>query len=136
MRWSGWFRRGPDLPPLPEAPKVSALPEATLQSAARYLGTTTDGQKVTTRSLGGQGSARVQLSDEALDVVRMAGPIRIPLTSLRGARHEGDAVVVSWQHGERVLETTLRLSDDGPSDKQGTWVRKISKLARKHEETT
>jgi hypothetical protein len=128
------FRRGPQLPPLPDAPKVAELPDARLQSAARYLGTTSDGQKVTARGLGGHSSVRVLLSDEALDVVRLAGPIRIPVASLRGARHQDGAVVVSWQHGGRVLETTLRLSDDGPSDKQSTWVRRISKLARKQED--
>ena len=131
-----WFRsrRGPELPPLPGAPKVADLPEARLQSAGRYLGTTSDGVKVTAQGLGGRGSVRILLSDEALDVVRLAGPIRIPLESLRGARHQGDAIVVSWQHGDRVLETTLKLTDDpslpGTGDKQGTWVRKLSKLAR------
>ena len=130
------FRRGPELPPLPPAPKVSELPEARLQSAGRYLGTTTDGQKVTAHGLGGQGSVRMLLSDQAIDVVRMAGPIRIPVTSLRGARHLGDTMVISWQHGDRLLESTFRLSDDTAlpgvvSDKQTTWVRKISKIAKK-----
>jgi hypothetical protein len=133
-----WFRsrRGPDLPPLPEAPKVADLPEARLQSAGRYLGTTVDGVKVTAHGLGGHSSVRVLLSDEALDVVRLAGPIRIPVRSLRGARHHDGAMVVSWEHGDRVLETTLRLTDDlslpgTPGDKHGTWVRRISKLARR-----
>jgi hypothetical protein len=129
-----WFRRGPELPPLPEAPKVADLPEPRLQSPARYLGTTSNGQKVTARGLGGHGTVRVLLSDEGLDVVRLAGPIRIPVRTLRGARHQGDAVVVSWQHGGLLLETTLQLTGDGPNDKQATWVRKISKLARKQED--
>lgn len=123
-----WFRRAPDLPPLPEAPKVGDLPEARLESAGRYLGTTTDGEKLTAHGLGGQGSARIRLSDAALDVVRLGAPLRIPATALRGARHEEDVMVVRWAHGDRVLETALRLNGD---DTAG-WVRRISKLARKH----
>jgi hypothetical protein len=133
-----WFtsRSSPELPPLPDAPKVSELPEASLQAAGRYLGTTLDGEKVSAHGLAGHGSVRVLLSDDALDVVRLAGPIRIPVTALRGARHQGDAVVITWEHGGRVLETTLRLTDDtAKGDKQRTWVRKLSKLARKQEET-
>jgi hypothetical protein len=134
-----WFRRGPQLPPLPEPPKIADLPAARLESAGRYLGTSSSGEKVTAQGLGGQGSARIRLSDEALDVVRLGAPLRIPVTALRGARHEGDAVVVSWQHGDKVLETALRLSADASAagtaeDKQSAWVRKISKLARKQED--
>ena len=136
MKLTGLFRRGPDLPPLPAAPKVSELPDARMQAAGRYLGTTTSGEKLTVHGLGGHSSVRVLLSDEALDVVRLAGPIRIPVTTLRGARHQDDAIVISWEHGGRVLETTLRLTDEtAKGDKQGTWVRRISKLARKQEET-
>ena len=136
MKLPRLFGRGPELPPLPAAPKVSELPEARLQSPARYLGTTLDGEKVSAHGLAGHGSVRVLLSDDALDVVRLAGPIRIPVRSLRGARHQDDAVVISWEHAGRVLETTLRLTDEtAKGDKQSTWVRKISKLARKQEET-
>ena len=135
-----WFRRGgPELPPLVEAPRIADLPEAVLQSGAKYLGTTLGGERVTARGLGSRGSARLVLSDQALDVVRMAGPFRIPLTALRGARDDEGQLVVSWQHGEHVLETTLQLSVDktappgSSAAKQRTWVRKIGKLSRKHQ---
>ena len=135
MKLPRLFGRGPELPPLPAAPKVSELPEARLQSPGRYLGTTSDGQRATAHGLGGHSSVRVLLSDEAIDVVRLAGPIRIPVQTLRGARHEGDAIVVSWQHGGSVLETTLRLTDEtAAGDKQGAWVRKIGKMARRQKD--
>jgi hypothetical protein len=122
-------RDGPDLPPLPEGPKVRDLPEARLGAAGKYLGTTSGGQKVRARGLGGSGSVRIQLSDEALDVVRMGAPFRIPVTALQGARHAENALVVVWRHGGQVLETTFGLPGD-----HGQWVRKISKLARKQED--
>ena len=134
-----WFRRGPELPPLPEAPKVADLPEARLQSGGRYLGTTTDGERVTSRGLGSRGSVRMVLSDEGIDVVRLAGSFRIPVRALRGARHAGDDMVVAWQHGDSTLETSFRLTEDtaaagGATDKQRAWVRRISKLAKKQTE--
>lgn len=138
MRWRTRSGRSPDLPPLPEAPKVSDLPEARMQSTAKYLGTAADGEKVTSHGLGGRGSARVLLSDDALDVVRLGAPFRIPLAALRGASHQGDAIVVLWEHGGRVLETTLQLTaprgsaPDAVVEKQRSWVRRIGKLARKH----
>ena len=137
MRWFG--RGGPDLPPLPEAPKVADLPEARLQASGRYLGTTADGDAVKAHGLGGRGSVRLLLSEEALDVVRIGAPFRIPVAALRGASLRDDAFVVSWSHGDRALETTFRLSADkglpgSAQEKQSAWVRKISKLARKQED--
>ena len=134
-----WFRRGGvDLPPLPESPRVADLPAALLQSGARYLGTASDGRRVTSRGLGGRGgSVRLMLSDDGLDVVRMGGPFRIPVTALRGGRSQDDALVVSWVHGEHLLETAFQLSGDTPAPgsadaKANDWVRKIGKVARKH----
>jgi hypothetical protein len=135
-----WFRRGgPELPPLPAAPKISDLPDARLQSSGRYLGTTIDGATVKARELGGRGSVRLLLSDEALDVIRVGAAFRIPVTALRGARHEGETFVVRWAHGGKVLDTAFQLSADpglpgSGTEKQSAWVRRISKLARKQED--
>ena len=148
------FRRGDghDLPPLVQAPKVADLPEARLESGVRYLGTSVNGEpgeRVRSRGLAARGSGRIRLSDEGIDVIRLAGAFRIPLSALRGARHEAvvagrevppnGALVVTWQHGDLVLDSAFRLSDlntdhtplTGPTAKQSDWVRKISKLARK-----
>ena len=154
LMWAGWRRRGRkhDLPPLVEAPKVADLPEARLEAGARYFGTTVNGDwldRVVVHGLGARSSARIRLSDEGLDVIRMAGSFRIPATALRGARHDqgiaGKVVpphgllVVTWKHGDLVLDSGFRLSDaatesTGTTEVHNEWVRKISKLAKKQED--
>jgi len=164
--WRGWKRRGRkhDLPPLVETPAVSDLPEARLQSGARYFGTTTSGDwldRVVARGLGPRSTCRLSLSDEGLDVIRMAGSFRIPASALRGARHDkgiaGKVVpphgvlVVTWQHGDLQLDTGFRLtlpadlsrrgaampsagSDKSVTELHNRWVRTISKMAKRRPE--
>src|SRR4051794_23180637 len=102
------------IPELVPVPAMADLPEAKLQSAARYLGTVTeDGEKVVGRSLSVQSSSRLTLSTEALDVVRMAGSFRIPATALRGATTSAEfggkpgepLLVVKWTHGPHQWRT-------------------------------
>ena len=140
-----WLRRRPrhDLPPLVPTPAVADLPEARLQSGARYVGTTAHGERVTARGLGARSSCRLSLSGEGLDVVRLAGSFRIPAGALRGARRDEETLAVSWQHGELVLDTGFRLTAAELSarsgagapmapDKYGSWVRSISKMAKEN----
>ena len=158
--WLGWRRRESrhDLPPLHEAPAVADLPPAKLQSGARYFGTTVGGnwlERVTARGLGARSSARLSLSAEGLDVIRLAGSFRIPVEALRGARHDqglaGKVVpphgllVVTWQHGDLTLDTGFRLEPPAPAKGSAApnvtevhtqWVRSISKLVRDHKEHT
>jgi hypothetical protein len=157
VSWLDRLRAGPqhDLPPLVEAPKVADLPAVLLDSGARYLGTYLAGgleERVGARGLRAHGSVRLRLSEEGLDVVRLAGSFRVPAAALRGARRTdtvasrpvppNGALVVTWHHGGLVLETAFRLADlnagrlpggAGATHKQAEWVRKISKLARKQE---
>ena len=161
--WRGWRKRGRkhDLPPLVEAPSVSALPPPKLQSGARYFGTTVSGDwldRVVARGLGPRSSCRLSLSAEGLDVIRLAGSFRIPATSLRGARHDqgiaGKVVpphgilVVTWQHGDYLLDTGFRLtaaelsdpqaaiaapgSDKSVGERHNAWVRSISTMAKEN----
>lgn len=156
--WRGWRRRAArhDLPPLPGVPPVAELPPAKLQAGARYFGTTVTGnwlERVTARGLGARSTARLSLSDEGIDVIRLAGSFRIPAEALRGARHDqgiaGKVVpphgvlVVTWKHGDLLLDTGFRL--EPPREDQGSagitethnaWVRSISKLVREHKEHT
>ncbi len=155
--WRGWRRRAGrhDLPELVPAPPVADLPPARLQSGARYFGTTTSGDwldRVVARGLGARSTARLSLSAEGLDVIRLAGSFRIPADALRGARHDqgiaGKVVpphgllVVTWQHGDHLLDTGFRLTepattgDDrtgrGLTETHNTWIRSISKIAKEH----
>jgi hypothetical protein len=137
---------------------VADLPEAKLQSGARYLGTTTSGDwldRVVARGLGARSSCRLSLSGEGLDVVRLAGSFRITAEALRGARHDrgiaGKVVpphgvlVVTWQHGDLLLDTGFRLelsdpgaavaapgSDKSVTERHNAWVRSISKMAKEN----
>jgi hypothetical protein len=154
--WRGWRRRARrhDLPPLAPAPPVAELPASKLQGGARYFGTTVSGDwldRVVAHGLGARSSARLSLSVEGLDVIRLAGSFRIPAAALHGARHDqgiaGKVVpphgvlVVTWQHGDLLLDTGFRLTDEavtakGTTEAHNQWVRLISKLVRDHKEHT
>ena len=149
--WRGWRRRRGrhDLPPLVETPPVAKLPTPRLQAGARYFGTTTSGEwldRVVARGLGPRSSCRLSLSTAGLDVIRLAGSFRIPASALRGARHDqgiaGKVVpphgvlVVTWQHGDHLLDTGFRLTELDPGgrtvDVHDAWVRSISKMAKEN----
>lgn len=153
--WRGWAKRSRrhDLPELVAAPKVDDLPPAKLQAGARYFGTTVSGDwldRVVVRGLGARSTARLSLSQEGLDVIRLAGSFRIPTAALRGARHDqgiaGKVVpphgllVVTWEHGNYLLDTGFRLTGDklehgasaDTTDAHNVWVRSISKIAKEH----
>jgi hypothetical protein len=136
------------VPALTPVPAISELPAPRLQSAARYLGTLTEaGDKVVGRTLSAASSSRLNLSDEALDVVRMAGSFRIPVGALRGATSAAEfagrpvesLLVVRWEHGTQQWRTGFRL-EAGKSRKNSAtsviapdpdrWVRTISKMSR------
>jgi hypothetical protein len=149
--WRGWRRRATrhELPPLVPVPDVAHLPDARLSGGARYFGTTLSGawlDRVVAHGLGARSACRLNLSSEGLDVVRLAGSFRIPTQALRGARHDqgiaGKVVpphgvlVVTWQHGDLTLDTGFRLTDEvvqdrGVTEAHNTWVRAISKAARR-----
>ena len=153
--WLGWRRRARkhDLPPLVQAPAVAELPAAKLEAGARYFGTTVSGDwldRVVAQGLGPRSMARLRLSTEGLDVIRVGGSFRIPVEALRGARQDqgiaGKVVppqgvlVVTWKHGDLVLDSGFRLEPppDRPrvSDTHSDWIRSISKLVRDHKERT
>jgi hypothetical protein len=160
--WRGWRRRAArhHLPALVPAPAVAELPSAKLQAGARYFGTTVGGDwldRVVAQGLGARSGARLSLSGEGLDVIRLAGSFRIPAAAVRGARHDqgiaGKVVpphgvlVVSWEHGGHLLDTGFRLEPPRPAGKgngappsttelHNQWVRALSKMARDNKEHT
>jgi hypothetical protein len=136
-------------------PPVDQLPPAKLQASARYLGTLdANREKVVGQSLAARSAARLSLSSEALDVVRIAGSFRIPAADLRGARSADsfagkpvrDLLLVRWAHDGDDWETGFRMEADrsvrdaakaqlgsGPAPVRpevSVWVRTISKMAR------
>lgn len=156
LMWAGWRRRATrhDLPPLVPAPKVADLPEARLEASGRYFGSTVAGDwldRVVAQGLGTRSTARIRLSDEGVDVIRLAAEsFRIPLAALRGARHDqgiaGKVVpphgvlVVTWQHGDLLIDSGFRLSvpadatDRSITETHNEWVRKLSKIAKQQED--
>ena len=89
----------------------------------------------TGQSLAAKSSSRLNLSAEALDVVRMAGSFRIPVDALRGATtatHFGgkpvrDLLVVRWEHGEQQWRTGFRL--DAEQEHQGRSQRARARIS-------
>ena len=150
------FRRNSaKVPALVPIPPIAELPPAKLQASARYLGTVdADGERVIGQSLSAKSSARLSLSAEALDVVRIAGSFRIRNDALRGARagehFHGkpvrDLLLVRWAHEGHDWETAFRMEaassvrDAAKAQLAGgtgavrpevdAWVRSISKIAR------
>jgi hypothetical protein len=136
------------LPPLPAMPRVADLPEPIEQSGCRYLGTVVGDDRVRARGLGSAGTARIQVSGEGVDVVRLAGSFRIPVTALRSARDEAEfagkpagthgALVIRWQHGAHLLDSGFRLQVPAGSaaETHRRWTRTVKKVARKGEGTT
>lgn len=157
----GLFRHASDgIPELVPIPPIAELPPAKLQASARYLGTWTEPQdgaaavRVIGHSLSAKSAARLSLSTEGIDVVRIAGSFRIRTDALRGARAEQqfngkpveDLLVVRWEHHGRDWQTGFRMDParsvrdsaktqlgkgrQVPRPDVGTWVRTISKIAR------
>ena len=147
------------VPSLVPIPPIDQLPPARLQASARYLGTFTEpedgpARKVVGHGLSARSSARLSLSAEALDVVRIAGSFRIEAAALRGARagdrFDGkpvrDLLLVRWTHAGEDWQTGFRMEAgrsvrDAAKAQLGTgtspvrpdvatWVRTISKMAR------
>jgi hypothetical protein len=150
----GLFSRS-KVPPLVPIPPIAELPAAKLQASARYLGTLdASGERVVGQSLAARSAARISLSAEALDVVRIAGSFRIRTEALRGARTAAqfngkpvsELLLVRWEHEGSEWETGFRLDParsvrdaakapiaGGRSATQpdvGAWVRSLAKLAR------
>lgn len=133
-------------------PSVKDLPEPVERNGARYLGTLDGERRVRARGLGPAGSARIQLSTDGVDVVRLAGSFRIPLSALRSAREslefdgqelrEPGALVLRWEHGGTPLETGFRLQPVEvagaggkqrapiPAEVQRRWTRSVHKMVR------
>ncbi|WP_329080865.1 hypothetical protein [Streptomyces niveus] len=119
----GWKWRGSlqsDLPELPQAPEFPG--EATLRLSGRYHGSTTAGQwldRIVAHGLGVRSRVELTLTDAGVDVVRPgATDFFVPAGQLRAARldkgiagkvlAEGGLLILTWQHGDRLLDSGFR----------------------------
>ncbi|MCK8680918.1 PH-like domain-containing protein [Streptomyces lichenis] len=119
----GWTWRGSlqsDLPELPEAPDAPGAPRLTM--SGRYHGSTTAGQwldRIVAHGLGTRSRVELTLTDAGLTAVRPgAQDFFVPAGQLRGARldkgiagkvlAEGGLLVVTWEHGGRLLDSGFR----------------------------
>ncbi|MFE8955029.1 MULTISPECIES: hypothetical protein [Streptomyces] len=141
----GWKWRGTlqsDLPELHSAPDDPG--PATLAMSGRYHGSTTAGQwldRIVAHGLGTRSRAELTLGEAGLDVVRTgAEDFFIPADALREARldkgiagkvlTEGGLLVVTWQHGDRLIDSGFR-SDHAAEHTE--WVDALTNMINKTE---
>jgi hypothetical protein len=123
LMWRAWHRRAErqsDLPELPAIPEPSGTPLAEL--TGRYYASTTAGDwldRIAARDLGTRSLADLTLTEQGVAVRRPAATdFFIPAGALRGARldkgiagkvvPEGGLLVITWQHGERLIDSGFR----------------------------
>ncbi|MFF8486574.1 hypothetical protein ACGFZG_30260 [Streptomyces antibioticus] len=143
----GWKWRGTlqgDLPELPTAPSEPGA--ARLTMSGRYHGSTTAGQwldRIVAHGLGTRSRVELTLTDAGLGVVRPgATDFFIPAAALREALlgkgiagkvlTEGGLLVVTWAHGDRLLDSGFR-SDRAAEHTE--WVTAINSMIEKTETT-
>ncbi|SMF25651.1 hypothetical protein [Streptomyces sp. Amel2xC10] len=143
----GWKWRGTlqgDLPELPTAPSEPGAAKLTM--SGRYHGSTTAGQwldRIVAHGLGTRSRVELTLTDAGLDVVRPgATDFFIPAAALREALlgkgiagkvlTEGGLLVVTWAHGDRLLDSGFR-SDHAAEHTE--WVTAINSMIDKTETT-
>jgi hypothetical protein len=151
----GWKWRGTlqgDLPPLPTAPEpAAAAGPAThadgpgglagpLTATGRYHGSTIAGQwleRVVAHGLGTRSRATLTLTGQGLSVERPGDQdFFIPARRLRGASlekgiagkvlTEGGLLVITWEHGERLLDSGFRCDHAAVHPE---WVERVTALA-------
>ncbi|MFH9549807.1 hypothetical protein [Streptomyces sp. NPDC017435] len=154
----GWKWRGTlqgDLPELPTRPSPTTTPKempddlgpVRLSMSGRYHGSTTAGQwldRIVAHGLGTRSRVELTLTDAGLDVVRPgAADFFVPAAALREARldkgiagkvlTEGGLLVVTWAHGERLLDSGFR-SDHAAEHR--AWVDAINSMIDKTDNPT
>lgn len=154
----GWKWRGTlqgDLPELPTRPSPTTtrkeMPDdfgpVRLSMSGRYHGSTTAGQwldRIVAHGLGTRSRVELTLTDAGLDVVRPgAADFFVPAAALREARldkgiagkvlTEGGLLVVTWAHGERLLDSGFR-SDHAAEHR--AWVDAINSMIDKTDNPT
>jgi hypothetical protein len=122
LMWRGWKKRQArqaDVPPLNEVPENVFTGEGV---EAVYVSSTAEGDwldRIAVHSLGQRSNAQVFVAAEGVLVEREgASDLFIPGASIRGVRlatgmagkylRDEGLVVVTWQHGDRTLDTGVK----------------------------
>ena len=125
--WHGWRareRRQSDLPALPEAPEGVAR-DGHPPVAGSYVATTTAGDlldRIVAHGLGHRGRATLAISEAGILIDRTGEvDLWIPRDRLRDVRlgsgqaqkayEAGGLILMSWQWGDRVVDTGFRADD-------------------------
>lgn len=138
--WRGWVhrqRRQSDLPPFPVMPEGISAPELLPAETGLYVGTTYAGDwqdRIAVGDIGHRANATARLWPEGLLLEREgASPLWIPRESVVDARVDHKLAnkvvpgaglwVVSWRHGDRVLDTGFRPDE---KETQEQWAKSIA----------
>ncbi len=122
LMWRGWKRRQArqaDVAPLNEVPEGVFSGDGV---ESIYVSTTSEGDwldRIAVHSLGRRSNARVQVAAEGVLIEREgASDVFVPAAAVRGVRlatgmagkylREEGLVVLTWQHGDRTLDTGLK----------------------------
>lgn len=143
----GWKWRGSLQSDLPELPVAPAEPgEAKLAAPGRYHGSTTAGQwldRIVAHGLGTRSRAELTLTGAGLVVDRPgAQDFFVPASALREARldkgiagkvlAEGGLLIVTWAHGDRLIDSGFRLDH---AAEQSDWVTTVNDMIKTTEGT-
>ena len=118
--WASRARSQADLPPLPEVP--ADVGEAMVAAEGVYVSTTSEGDwldRVVVHGLGARSAAVLTATDRGVLVERQGAPdLFVPAAAVVGVRlergmagkfvEEGGLVVLTWQHGNRRLDSGFR----------------------------
>lgn len=155
LMWRAWHKRAarqsdlPELPQIPEGLGTPAHPSPTtldgggepplLTMSGRYHASTTAGDwldRIAARGLGTRSLVELTLTEQGVAVRRPAATdFFIPAQALRGARldkgiagkvvPEGGLLVITWQHGDRLIDSGFR--SEHPAE-HPAWVTALSNL--------
>jgi len=122
LMWRGWKKRQArqaDVPALPQAPEGMAASGDGIE--ATYVSTTSEGDwldRIAVHTLGERSVAEVFVAPAGVLIARDAADVFIPAAAVRGVRlttgmagkylREEGIVVITWQHGDRTLDTGLK----------------------------
>lgn len=130
--WRARARRQSDIPPLPAVPpEAASAASAAGPVAGSYVTTTRAGDwldRVVVHGLGVRSRAEVEVGEAGVLVRRVGAPdVFLPVGQLRGVRlepgmagkfvEEGGLVVLTWEHGGRLLDTGFRPRYDADKER-------------------